>query len=337
MVNVTLQDVAGHAGVSMKTVSRVVNRDAKVRESTRSKVQESIQALGYRPNRFARSLAGNKSYLLGLLYDNPSAAYVLAMQEGVLERCEKEGYGLLIHPCDFKSNDLVDDILNLVQQSRVDGLILTPPLSDSRVLVEALETNDIQFVRVSPAAHHNSGYVVSNESSAVEQLITNLVSLGHRRIGFIAGGSEHGASQWRLQGFQQAMKIAGLDVESSLIAQGDFSFESGERCARTLLDQEDRPSAIFASNDYMAAGVMKVAMQMGLSIPKDLSIAGFDDAPVASQLWPPLTTIKQPVKAIASQVTGILIYQILERSEYEPSETLECELVIRGTTGINLA
>lgn len=332
---ITIKDVASNAGVSIKTVSRVVNKESGVSIKTRDKVQAAIKTLGYTPNHSARGLAGKKSYLLGLLYDNPSAAYVLALQAGVLLQCEADGYDLLIHPCSGNAHTLIDDIVSLVKRSRIDGLILTPPLSDYKQLIKALDDNGVKFVRVSPLKEHHSSYVISNEIDAVKSLIRYLISLGHRDIGFITGQPDHAASHWRLRGFKEAMQEANLPISDVYIQQGDFSFESGERCARSMLELASKPTAIFASNDYMAAGVIKVARQMNMSIPRDISIAGFDDAPVASQLWPPLTTIKQPVDKLAAMAAKQLISQIRAEPNQIITEQFACELVIRGTTGIS--
>lgn len=332
MTIVTIQDVAKHAGVSMKTVSRVVNRDANVRQQTREKVEQSINSLDYKPNRFARSLAGNKSYLLGLLYDNISASYVLSAQEGSLQKCESEGYSLLIHPCNFHSPELADDILKLARQSGIDGLILTPPLSDKTELLESLDAKGIPYVRVSPGRPHHSDFVVSNEKEAVYELISRLISDGHQDIGFIGGNPDHGASQWRLEVFKKAMQDANIKVDQNLILEGDFSFESGERCGLELLSRNKRPTAIFASNDYMAAGVMKACHLLDLRIPEDISIAGFDDAPVASQIWPSMTTIRQPVRRILSHATQLLINRINGKEDKNEEANLQCAIIIRHTT-----
>lgn len=336
MAGVTIKEVALHAGVSQKTVSRVVNREAAVRSSTRARVLASIQALGYSPNQAARGLAANRSYCLCLLYDNPSAAYVMALQEGVLNVCEKEGFSLLIRSCALDSEQLIEETERLMARQHPDGFILTPPLSDSRQLIAALESAGVPFVRISPQTIERASDARGNEIDGVKSLIQHLIVLGHSDIGIILGHPAHGSTHARLEGFKRAMQEADLKINADWIGQGDFSFDSGVRSARQMLQLKQRPTAIFASNDYMAAGVMTMAAQMGLSIPGDLSVAGFDDAPVASQLWPPLTTIRQPISEIARLATRYLLAAISNRdNEADNSpQPLQCQLVVRGTTGI---
>jgi LacI family transcriptional regulator len=334
LATITIQDVADHAGVSIKTVSRVVNKEAAVKDSTREKVLASIKLLGYSPNQAARGLAGNKSYLIGLLYDNPSAAYVMALQQGVLDVCESEGFSLLIRSCAFDSSQLIDEIVQLTKTSRLDGLLLTPPLSDNKQLVNALKLAGVALVAISPMDETLAAFVQCNETEAVKQLIKHLIALGHRDIGFIKGHPAHGSSHIREKAFRDAMAESGLKVKAAHIKQGDFTFESGARCAKSLLDSKTAPTAIFASNDYMAAGVIKEATQRGLGVPGDLSVAGFDDAPVATQLWPSLTTIKQPVRQIARQAATALIAEIRKDKleDHTPEKGLSCELILRGST-----
>lgn len=336
MATITIQDVADHAGVSIKTVSRVVNKEAAVRESTRHKVLESIKLLGYSPNQAARGLAGNKSFLLGLFYDNPSAAYVMALQQGVLDVCESEGFSLLIRSCVFDSPQLIEKIIDQATASRLDGVLLTPPLSDNKALIDALEGSGIALVNISPHDESRAISVHGNEEQAIKKLITHLVLSGHTDIGFIKGHPAHKSSLIREQAFRDAMTGSGLKPRARYIKQGDFTFESGAECAKSLLTSKAPPTAIFASNDYMAAGVMKVASQLGLTVPDELSVAGFDDAPVASQLWPTLTTIKQPVRDIAVVATTALIAAI-RKNKPDPASyeaNLNCELILRDSTSL---
>lgn len=329
-----IEDVAKRAGVSIKTVSRVVNMEPNVRSTTRERVLTAIAELNYQPNSSARSLAGNRSYLIGLLYDNPSANYVIDVQGGVLKRCRKEGYDLLIHPCDYRDPKLDSDILRLLRQTRIDGVILTPPLSDLPSVAEILDKQEIPYVRLSPADYqHGSPSVHTDDQRAAMAMTQHLLGLGHRRIAFIAGHPDHRAVAQRQDGFREAMKAAGLRVTRHTVAQGYNSFESGVTCARQLLARNPRATAIFASNDDMAAGVIRVAHEQGLSIPGDLSVAGFDDSPVASQIWPALTTVRQPVQAMADSAAGLLVDRLRLRSVPVTEVSMATELVLRDSTG----
>lgn len=333
MSKITLYDVARSSGFSPKTVSRVINNEPSVSTKTRDLVNASIDILGYRPNNSARSLRTSRSYMLCLLYDNLSPAYVLDLQEGILSTCGKSGFNIIIHPCSYESSELVSDISNLLERSRIDGFILSPPLSDHTGLTELLQKKKTAYVRIAPINHElTSSYVYCNERQSAREMTDYLIGLGHREIGFITGDPNHSASSERLSGYKEALKNAHIPIKSKLIEKGDFSFESGESCARTLLKQKTLPTAIFASNDYMAAGVMKTAQQMGMRIPDDLSITGFDDAPVSRQIWPTLTTIRQPIQLMAARNTEILINNILKKSELTTKEEFQCELIIRKST-----
>jgi len=333
MKKITLYDVAEHCGVSPKTVSRVINSEVSVSLKTREVVLSSIKHLGYQPNKSARSLRTSRSYALGLLYDNFSPAYILDLQSGMLLAGEAAGFSAIIHPCSYDNEELLIDIGTWLEQSRVDGLVLTPPLSDHIELIKFLIEKKVPFTRISPIDQNLiSSYVCSSERAAACEMTEHLIALGHRDIGFIVGNLNHFASTARLSGFKDALKKAKIPIKNHLIQQGNFSFESGEFSAKKLLNQGARPTAIFASNDYMAAGVVKVARELAIDIPRDLSITGFDDAPVSRQIWPPLTTIKQPVHLMAAQATEMLVKTILGQEKTKISTEFQCELIVREST-----
>lgn len=334
MSKATIDNVAQLAGVSIKTVSRVVNKEPNVRPATRDKVLEAITQLDYRPNLSARSLAGNRSYVLGLLYDNPSANYVIDLQNGVLSTSRAEGYDLLIYPCDYKHPDIAHEISNLVRQTRVDGVILTPPLADIETVLELFKASNTPFVRISPTLNKSiCPYVETNDREAAYDMTCELIAQGHKRIGFIKGHPDHLAVTHRYEGYIAALEENRIELDQSLVAQGFNSFESGEEAGRELLAQTPRPTAIFAANDDMAAGVMMVAHQMGLAIPEQLSVAGFDDTPVAHQIWPSLTTVRQPIQAMAKKATELLLKQLRGKDVKLPASMLSSNLIRRDSTG----
>ncbi len=334
MTKAIIDDVAELAGVSIKTVSRVVNNEPNVRPAMRDKVLNAIAQLDYRPNMSARSLAGNRSYLLGLLYGTPSAHYVLDIQEGVLATCRPQRYELIVHPCNHQDANLIEDISALVQNSRIDGVILTPPLSDNIELLHALKQMSVPFVRVAPTLNKElSAYVETNDRDASYEMTCKLIALGHSRIGFIGGHPDHRAVGLRFEGYQAAMLDNKIRPAADWIATGDSSFDSGERCAHQLLQVEPRPTAIFAANDEMAAGVILAAHQMGIDIPADLSIAGFDDTPVAHQIWPALTTIRQPIQDMAKNATELLIKQLKKSTSPLSASMLPSLIITRESTG----
>lgn len=333
MARTTIRDVAAAAGVSMKTVSRVINKEPNVRPDKEERVRSAITKLGYRPNRSARSLRSNRSHLISLLYDESTHFYVVTLLEGALAKCDDEGFDFLIRPCNMRSSTFVEQAIEFVDHSRIEGLVLAPPLADHRPLIRELDRRNVPFVRISPYTDHNSPYVASDEFKAAMQVTQHLISLGHQEIGFIMGHPDHGASKWRLDGYRAALKNAGIHARKGLIQKGDFSFELAEKCARRLLSGTQRPTAIFASNDAMAAAVYKVAGQLSLEIPGSLSVVGFDDADIATQLWPPMTTVRQPTFRLANRATRLLIDQIRNHDSENEVALLECEPIVRDSTG----
>ncbi len=335
MAKKSIHDVAKRAGVSIKTVSRVINNEPNVRDNTRAIVQKAIKELNYRPNASARSLKGRRSYLIGLLYDNPSASYVARLQQGVIDETRRRGYDLVIHPCNYLDPSLTDEIEALVRHANADGLILTPPLCDDMKLMEKLDELKTPYVRIGAVEpKEDSSVVATNDRDSVADLTRYLASLGHKHIGFILGHPDHKAVGNRYLGYQDGLMSCGLELDKELVIQGNNTFESGEECARKLLLRKNRPSAIVASNDDMATGVMRVSHEMKLRLPEDLSVAGFDDIPMASQVWPSLTTVRQPVKRMGERATALLLDQLhTSRPSTIQSDSIDSYLVLRESTG----
>lgn len=307
---VRIEDVAEAAGVSMKTVSRVLNREPNVREQTRERVLEAVEKLRYIPHISARSLAGNRSFLIALLYNNPSDNYLMGIMSGVLAACEQQQYNMMLGPLEWDSRRMVTQFDELVGRSRPDGVVLTPPVTDAPALLARLAELEIPFASISPKLRKDVVGVGMDEKQAAFDMVSHLVSLGHRRIAHIAGHPAHGASRWRIAGYQQGLKQARLEYDPTLVVPGLFSFESGVEGARVLLGLKRRPTAVFAANDDMAAGVVAVALERGLRVPEDLSVCGFDDTPLSSQTFPPLTTVHQPVRDMGRLATLELLADI---------------------------
>ena len=328
MSKAIIDDVAARAGVSIKTVSRVVNRERNVRPQTRAKVEAAIAELNYRPRLSARSLAGNRSFMLGLIYGKPGAHYVLDIQEGVLEMCRPHGYELVIHPGEFRDGDLVNEVSELILDRRIDGVLLSPPISDHMEAIGLLVEAGIPLVRIAPtidkAAHP---FVETNDLEASFELAEVLIGLGHRQIGFITGHPDHRAVGLRFEGYRKALRAHGIPFQGELVTLGDNRFHAGEEGARQLLSLATPPTAIFAANDEMAGGVIKTALAMGLRIPEQLSVVGFDDAPISRQVWPSISTIQQPIREMAKTATRILLEQ-LRAGEAEPHPSMHPARVI---------
>ncbi|MDX1459960.1 MAG: LacI family DNA-binding transcriptional regulator [Xanthomonadales bacterium] len=334
MKKATITDVARQAGVSIKTVSRVINREPNVRESTRARVAKAIEKLRYRPSTSARSLAGSKSFLLALLYDNPSSSYVTNVQNGLLEVCQQNQYDLLIHPCDYQEPSLTDEIAELVRNTRVDGLVLTPPVTDRQSVQQLLRKIGIPHVLISPRdCDDHDMTVCTNDREASSEMVQYLASLGHDRIAFIQGHPDHEAIGNRFDGYRDGLTVSGLPFRKSLCVQGFNSFESGVEQGRRLLSRKSPPTAIFASNDDMAAGVVRAAHEAGFSVPRDVSVAGFDDIPLARYVWPALTTIRQEIRAMGHRSAELLLRRINAQDTDDLARIIDSELVIRDSTG----
>lgn len=303
-----IKDVSALAGVSVKTVSRVLNGHRYVSADTKERVEKAMQELEFRPSVAARILAGNKSGQIALIYDNHSPYYMNQVQMGCWEACHENGSRLLAQPVDVTDPLVGEQVRGLVTETHVDGVILSSPVTDCPAVLKALEGMDIPFVRISPGTNHAmTSSVFMDDAQAADDMTSYLIAKGHRQIGFIRGHSNHMASEERLFGYRRALDRAGLPFEPALIAAGEFDFDSGVAAAQRFLRSPRRPTAIFASNDDMAAGVLSVAHDMGLSVPDDLSVAGFDNTTLARMVWPQLTTINQPTRELALAATQLLL------------------------------
>lgn len=335
---ITIEHVAREAGVSIKTVSRVINREPNVREATRQRVERAVDKLKYRPNQSARNLASHRSRLVALVFDDPTAyeipssGYIIKMQLGALRACQKSNYDLLIHPCNYRSRDVGGELRALIRQSRPDGVVLAAPLSNMPRVVRAIEATGTRFVRLSPGASRGGRLSVSTNDREISAEMTRyLGALGHRRIAFIKGHSSHKAVASRYLGYRDGLEQLGFEYSVALVGEGDNSFGSGEACASRLLQLEHPPTAIFAANDDMAAGVIRVADRLGILVPDQLSVAGFDDIPLARLVYPALTTIRQPLSVMAERAVSEIIAG--RAAETQGTIIIPAKLQIRESTG----
>lgn len=306
-----IEDVAAHAGVSTKTVSRVLNGHPSVRATLRTRIEASIRALNYVPNPSARGLAGNRSYLVALLYDNPMAgsSYTMELIVGVLQACKGTPYNAVLHPFDT-ADDLAAQIDGFVATHRPDALVLVPPHANNAKLLQRLDELDIRYSTISSKLRQSRIDIGFDERRASADIVEHLISLGHRRIAHITGLHGHGARTWRLSGYRDALRKAGIAYDESLVVEGDFTFASGMAGAKALLDRRRAPTAIFTANDDMACGVMREAYERGLAIPGDLSVCGFDGTPVSQLISPGLTTVRQPCREIGCQAVESVLQSI---------------------------
>jgi LacI family transcriptional regulator len=340
MPKATIDDVAKLAGVSIKTVSRVVNREPNVREVTRAKVEFAIAQLNYRPNQAARSLASHNSRLICLIYDDPaayevpSAGYIIRMQEGALRACREAGYELIIHPCAFRDKGVGKELKDLIERVRPDGIVVAAPLSNMPKIVRAIDATGTPLIRLSPGSTSGKQVSVSTNDREISAEMTRyLASLGHKKIAFITGHPDHKAVGNRFLGYKDGLEQSGLRFSEQLVSDGDNSIGSGEASAMKLLKRKNRPTAIFAANDDMAAGVIRVADRLGICVPDQLSVAGCDDIALAQQVYPALTTIRQPLSSMAERAAVNLIDWISSKETPTGSEVVPGSLRFRESTG----
>jgi LacI family transcriptional regulator len=332
-MRVRIEQVAQAAGCSIKTVSRVLNCEPNVRPETRERVDAAIRKLKYRPHSSARSLASSRSFLVAMLYDNPSNNYLMEIVSGVLETCEANQYGLVLRPLTVGQRNIIDLIENLLAQYQPDGLILTPPVTDEKAVLDALSRHQITYASISAKAGNCELGVSVDEHQAVIDMIGHITSLGHRRIAHVKGHPAHGASEWRLAGYRDGLQRAGISFDPALVVDGEFSFESGVTAALHLLALPERPTAVFAANDDSAAGVIHVALEQNLRVPRDLSVFGFDDSPVSRQIWPSLTTVRQPLREMGRMATAQLLHDLRNEANVGSVVRMPYQLQLRQSTG----
>ena len=333
---VTINDVARISAVSKKTVSRIINDAPSVSTPTRRYVAEIIQRLGFKPDPQARGLAFRKSFLIGMIYDNPNPQYVINMQMGVLDHLRDSGIELVVHPCLRSAPDLLDKIKDFIERQRLMGVILLPPIAEDRHLLALLDSNDVPYIRVTaksgltntPPIH--SAQILSLDRIGCRQAASHLVSLGHTHIGLIGGDPDYPSAYERRIGFEEGLRSEGLQLDPGLVKQGRYSFISGYECALELLNLKARPSAIFCLNDEMAAGLYKAAYELGLNIPQDLSVVSFDDSYLATRLSPELSTVRLPTREMAARATQALLD--LEQNPMASHE-FQSNLIVRGSSG----
>lgn len=323
----SIHDVAALAKVSIKTVSRVVNKAPNVSEELRDRVTAAIEQLGYQPNQSARRLAGGRSFMIAYLYSNPAPSYTAGIQSGAANRCRDLGYHLVVEPISDGGEERIEVLDRLVATLRPDGVFLVPPLSDDALLLERLAQCHLPCARIAGSMAADSFNMDTPEQAAGRLVADHLIALGHRRIGVITPPPSHHAALHRVEGFTEGLRAADIPVDPALFVTGRFDFASGIAAARALLALPEPPSAIFATNDDMALGVLTLAHEMKLRVPEDLSVVGFDDTPASLTSWPPLTTVHQPLEDMGRAAIDALA----NGAKDAPGFTFS--LVARGSTG----
>lgn len=295
----TINDIARLANVSKKTVSRVINDSPFVRVDTREKIKAVIREHGYAPDPQARGLSMRRSFLIGLIYDNPEPQYVVDLQRGLLDGMRDSGFELVVHPCDRSSPAFLEEMRAFIERQRLFGVVLTPSVSEDERVANLLRQIGCEYVRIAPATVDEPRRMIETRDRMGGRAAgLHLAGLGHRRIGYVSGLQALGSTRERRGGFEDGLREHGLTLDPELVFEATGTFESGAAAGWAILAVSPRPTAIVASSDELAAGVVQAARRAGLEIPQDLSVVGFDDDQIASWLWPQLTSVRTPTRHI---------------------------------------
>ncbi|WP_267394367.1 LacI family DNA-binding transcriptional regulator [Sphingomonas sp. GC_Shp_1] len=338
---VTIKHVAAEAGVSLQTVSRVINKELSVRPDTTARVQEAIDRLGYVPSIAAQRMGGSRSYLIVALNDRERTIadwqarqgtdWIDQMLLGGMLTCAEHGYRLIVELVDTHSDHIERELMAAIAALQPDGVILTPPHSENPLIVRLLDAQGISFARIG-SLQDGAGFALTMDDEHAARIATeHLLGIGHKRVGFIAGPADYALSGRRINGWQAAMTAAALDVHD-LLAHGDFSYPSGCVAAAALLDASEPPTAIIASNDQMALATLETCRARGIAVPHDLSLVSFDNTPVVRFTHPPLTAIDQPIAEVAARAVTLIIADLAGKEPPPQPIIVPATLVLRGST-----
>lgn len=325
--SITIHDVAKETGVSIKQVSRALRNEPEVSQATRALVLAAAERLNYRPSSSARDLRSAAPSVLGLVVLDfqdgtllrSNHEYRMTLQMGALVACHEFGFGLRIEWLDQQASRPAEQLIERARSKEIGGFVLTGPTAILPGLTSALSDALIPYSVVGAAgAVEGAATVASNDRQAMREMTAAVLQAGHRRIAFIRGNKGWRDADERYAGYREALRDAGVRADPKLVFQGKYSFDSGREAAIRLLDQGQRPTAIMASSDDIAAGVIAVAHQRGLSLPDDLSITGFDDLDIAQKVWPPLTTVHRPIEKMAETAARQVIAMLRARASMEP-------------------
>lgn len=329
---VTINDIARMAGVSKKTVSRVLNEHPLVNEETRKRIKQIIAEHQYRPDPQARGLALRRSFLIALAYDNPSPQYVVNMQLGILDTFEDTDYQLVLHPVDRNSDTYIDRLKWFVESHRPAGIIMPPSVSEDSAVADLLNELNCPYIRIASVVLDELPRMVrTHDAAGAAQAARHLASLGHTKIAHIHGPKSFRSAHERMNGFILGLSEFSLELKPELTVEAGYTFDSGELAANQLLSGRVRPTAIFAGNDEMAIGVYAAARKAGLTIPEDLSVVGFDDTPMAGRITPGLTTVRLPIRDMGREAAKLLLRKLAGAEKPNISE-FHHEIVLRDST-----
>lgn len=327
----TIREVAERAGVSLTTVSHVINNSRYVSEATRQRVLDAMKATNYRPNAVARSLRSGKTHTLGLILPDSSNPFFAEVGLEVEKVAFSEGYSLIL--CNTDRDIAKEEFyVKLLSNKQVDGIIFVST---------GIPTNSLNFL----LGEHTPVILVDRDLTDIEadavltdhlmggwQATQHLIDLGHRRIACISGPLDGTPSAERIVGYRKALEDSGIPVDPALVLKGDYHPRSGYEAARHLLELDEPPTAIFACNDLMGMGVIRAVTEAGLSVPNDISVVGFDNIDLTNYTTPPLTTVAQPIAQIASLSTMLLLKRIGDPKRPVERPKLSTELIVRQSS-----
>ena len=329
--DLTIVDVARHAGVSITTVSHALSGNRRVAEDTRARIERSIRELGYRPNPFARGLRTERSHMVALIVPDITNPYYPTLARGMQEALLSEGYQMFVGSSDGDGNrerSFLDDSL----QRRVDGVALAAFATKARTLAPVLRAG-IPVVSIGATIQHRAVDLVRTDDVAGSRDATDhLIQKGYEPIGMIGGPQGTSPSDHRLEGYQAALAAAGVRFDPKIVAIGDFTRTGGEKAMRELLARERRPRAVFCANDLMAIGAMDAAREAGLRVPRDVALMGYDDIEAASLVTPALSTVVNPADEMGHECAQLLLERMSdERGGARREVVIPHRLVLRAS------
>ncbi|MDQ0723173.1 DNA-binding LacI/PurR family transcriptional regulator [Paenibacillus sp. W4I10] len=328
----TIYDIAREAGVSIATVSQVINGKGKISEKRRAEIMEIMERLHYQPSAIAAALTGKQTYTLGLLVPDISNPYFAELARAVEDRSRQLGYSVVICSTDNK-DERVERYLNLLQQKRVDGMMIGTGIDNAEILSPLLQ----QSIPVALIARHMPS--LSVHTVTIDDILggalaaEHLLELGHTRVAVLSEPSKVSSSQERVRGFRETLIEAGHTLEPNQIRESAADLSSAKKEALLLLGEKDHPTGLFCCNDIQAIGALQAAKELGLSVPEDVSIIGFDNTILASVTSPPLTTVAQPIEELGHRAVDLLIEELKDEQKEPQKIVLKPELVIRESAG----
>lgn len=326
----TIVDVAARAGVSIKTVSKVLAGAETVRPKLKARIMAAMEELDYRPALAARQLASGRSYIVALLVPRLVGSYFATLVMEISRACARRGYHAIVESFDDTDDLLAEAALRL--SCNPDAIVVAPPLSNNPRLLERLEQLGLPFARIAAASAAPGVAVRVEGRAAARGVVEHLIALGHSRIAMLAPPTEGSPADDRRLGHADALAAAGIALDPALVLRTDFSFSGGARALRDLMMQTATPppTAVFCGNDLTALGALAMAQSLGLRVPDDVALAGFDNSPESRQVFPPLTTVDQPIGAIAEAAVGAVLAAVAGRELAIPA--FHHELIVRGST-----